>query len=169
MFMRKLFNMRAAENENIPAFLNKMKSIVDCINLMKSKFKISDLTYVGVIVQSFNFSWDQWLENNVKADLTADKSEHAFSVMHFQRKLKDEYYQRNGHKEDEALHGTHQANISVAQSQHLSNRIFDNNLPVVCKSCNRHRHATDDCQHLSKPKCNNCNWFGHLTKECYSI
>ena len=82
-FMCELFNMHTVENENIPAFLNKMKSIVDRINSMKSKFKISNLTYVGVIAQSLNSSWDPWLENNVEADLTADESKHAFSVVHF--------------------------------------------------------------------------------------
>ena len=141
MFMHKLFNMRVAENENIPAFLNKMKSIIDHINSMKSKFKISDLTYAEVIAQSLNSSWDQWLENNVKADLAADESEHAFSIMHFQCKLKNEYFQRNGRKEDEALYKTHQANVSVAQP----NWISDNNPPMICKNCNRCGHATDNC------------------------
>ena len=156
--------MRAIENKNILTFLNKMKSIIDCINSMKSKFKISDLTYAQVIAQFLNSSWDQWLENNIEADLAADESEHTFSVVHFQCKLKDKYYRKNSCKEDEALHGTHQANISVTQP----NRIFDNNPPTICKNCNRHWHATDDCWRLGKLKCNNCNQFRHLTKECYS-
>ena len=137
--------MHMTKNKNIPAFLNKMKSIVDHINLMKSKFKISNLTYARVITQSLNSSWDQWPENNVEADLAADEFEHAFSVMHFQRKLKNEYYWRNRCKKDEALYGTHQANISATQSQHLLNWISDKNLPTTCKNCNRCGHATDNC------------------------
>ena len=143
-FICKLFNMCAAENKNIPAILNKMKSIVDHINLMKSKFKISDLTYAGVIVQSLNSSWDQWLKNNVESYLTANESNHSFSIVQFQCKLKDEYYWRNGRKEDEALHRTHQANISVTQFQHLLNQISGNIMPVICKNCNRCGHATAD-------------------------
>ena len=69
MSMHELFNIHTVENNHISAFLNKMKSIVNSINLMKSKFNISDLTYAGVIAQSLNSSWDQWLEYNVEADL----------------------------------------------------------------------------------------------------
>ena len=82
-FMCKFFNICMIKNKNIPASLNKMKSIIDHINSMKSKFKISDLTYIRVILQSLNSSWDQWLENNVEADLMANKSDHSFSVIHF--------------------------------------------------------------------------------------
>ena len=98
----------------------------------------------------------------------ADESDHAFSIVRFQCKLKDEYYQRNRCEENEALHGTHQANILVTQSQHLSNQISKNIAPMICKNCNRCRHATDDCRHLGKLKCTNCNQFEHLIKECYS-
>ena len=56
MFMHEHFNMRVVENKNITAFLNKMKSIVNHINSIKFKFKISDLTNAGVIAQSLNFS-----------------------------------------------------------------------------------------------------------------
>jgi hypothetical protein len=72
-YMRTFYTMRAAEDENIPEYINKMKTIVDEINAMKSRFKVDDITYAGVLAQSLPATWNPFIDNLFHGDFTEDE------------------------------------------------------------------------------------------------
>ena len=82
--------MTAKDDENIPDYINQMKSLVDQINAMNTHFKVSDITYAGVLAQSLPESWDAVVDDLLWKANTADTDD--FSIVHFQRDIKDEYY-----------------------------------------------------------------------------
>jgi hypothetical protein len=46
------YTTKASEDENIPEYINKMRTTIDDINNMKTIFKISNITYAGTLAQS---------------------------------------------------------------------------------------------------------------------
>lgn len=167
--MRMFYSMRAAEDENIPDFMNKMKALVEDINSMKGIFKIDNLTYAGVLAQSLPPAWDFFMDKLFPGDYTDEDTIANFSIVQFQRQVKEEYYHRIGRKEDQALHGTH-SNLSIKSKTPLTSRISGSGSTPsgsFCANCKKDNHTTDRCRHLGKPLCTTCNRFGHMTADCY--
>jgi Txe/YoeB family toxin of Txe-Axe toxin-antitoxin module len=166
--MRTFYSTRATEDENIPDYINKMKTLVDDINNMKTIFWINDITYAGVLAQSLPATWDAFIDK-LYPGVSDNKHSAAFSIVHFHRELKDEYYHRIGRKEDESLHTTQQSNLSVTRKTPLANRISgEKGLKLYCANCKKDNHTTDKCHHLGKALCTICNRFGHKTSDCYN-
>jgi len=109
--MRKLYAMRAAEDEDIPEFMNKMKSIVEEINSMHdTDLEINDKTFSGVLMQSLPEGWDQYVDSLHHANQNGGGPVPALNIVHLMRNLKDEYYRRGGRKPDEE-----QTNLTVSK------------------------------------------------------
>jgi hypothetical protein len=166
--MRTFYSMRASEDENIPDYINKMKTLVDDINNTKTIFRINDITYAGVLTQSLPATWDTFI-NKLYLGVSNDKHSTQSSIVHFHRELKDEYYHRIGCKEDKALQMTQQSNLSVTKKTLLANRISGKKGPnLYCTNCKKDNHTTNKCRHLSKALYTICNRFGHKTSNCYN-
>jgi hypothetical protein len=142
--MRTLYTMRASEDENILDYINKMKTLVDEINSMRSIFKINDITYAGALAQSLPPTWDNFIDNLHPGDFSDEDSMPTISIVQFQRQLKDEYYRRVRQKEDEALHSAQQSNVSVTKRNNLANKISEAGpYAPACACCKKRNHTTD--------------------------
>ena len=167
--MKEFYHMELGPNDNLPDYMNRMKNLVDQINAMKIPFKISDVTYAGVLAQSLPENYEAFVDKlfpvNLKSDVISE-----LSVIQFQRDLKDEYYCKTGSNGDDSNAGTQQANVVIKRSSHakpsLANRISGNN-SLFCNCCKKHNHSTDHCHFLGKPLCDNCKCFEHATSKCY--
>ena len=171
-YMRTLYHMTAADDENIPDHINNMRAIVEQINTMRIHyFKINDYTYAGVLAQSLPAAWDPFIDNMFRFDVTGDEdSIPPLSIVQFERALKDEYYRRVGRNDDKALLGSseHSA-LAVSKKNSLANRISTQRQPstMYCNNCKKSNHPTDQCRHLGKPRCTTCGKFGHMTADCW--
>jgi hypothetical protein len=168
MYMRKLYAMRTAKDEDIPEFMNKMKSIVEKINSMHdADLEINDKTFSGVLMQALPEGWDQYMDSLHHANRTGGGPVPALNIVHLIRNLKDEYRRRGGRKPDEEQ--ANQTNLLVSKQNPLANRISDRTkTDLYCKCCKKCNHSTDNCRHLSKPLYANCRCFGHMTDACYT-
>jgi hypothetical protein len=164
-YMRTLYHMSAKEDQDIPEFMNEMKNLIEQINSMNTHFKINDITYAAILAQSLPDSWDNCVDNLLRNVTKGD----GFSIVQFRRALKDEYVQRTGRNNAEALIGNAQSNMALTKKkplgEHISNGSSDN---LFCKLCKKRNHSTDDCRHLGKPLCDNCKRFGHMTADCWN-
>ena len=82
-----------------------MKNLVNQINVMKTPFKISNITYAGILAQSLPENYEALVDKlfliNLKSDVIPE-----LSIVQFQRDLKDEYYHKTGSNGDESTSGT---------------------------------------------------------------
>ena len=154
--------MKATDDDNIPDFINDMKSLVDEINAMKSQFKISDTAYMGILAQALPDTWDATIDR-IARDQNIDNDDPDSSVLEFQRLVKDEYFRRKG---GDSTNGQ-QSQVAVTNKKPLAKCITQGSLSLFCNNCKKKNHKTDDCRHLWKPLCTNCNRFGHTTADCW--
>ena len=145
-YMRTLYHMTLAENENIPDYINKMKGLVDLINSMKSPFKISDEQFAGVLAQSLPTDWKPFVDKLFPTDIITDHAP-KLNIIHFQRQIKDEYFRKIGQSSDEALitaQAPHQSNMAYAKPNTFGKRNWTGTLKALfCNCCKRKNHATD--------------------------
>jgi len=92
-YMKKLYTMRAEDNENIPEYINKMKAIIEDINAMDNPdLEINDKTFKGTLLQSLLASWDQFVDSLHHTRIARGDPAPSLNIVHLMRTLKDEYY-----------------------------------------------------------------------------
>ena len=86
--------------------------------------------------------------------------------------LKEEYIQCESRKH-EVTHSTYTSNHFYNKPS-LANRIAPLNVHPkqapsnkICKNCKLTNHNTHKCRYLGKPKCGQCDKFGHAQKDCW--
>jgi hypothetical protein len=168
-WLRTLYSMRVAEDEDILEFINKMKTLIADINAMHDDdLGINDKTFSGILMAALPHAWDQFVDSLHQTRASGGAPVPRLNIVQLIRHIKDEYYHRIGCKDDEALHGKQQSNVAVAKSNTLANRISDKDRSsLYCKCCKKSNHCTDDCRHLGKALCDNCGRFGHNTDACW--
>jgi hypothetical protein len=168
-WLRMLYSMRAAEDEDILEFINKMKTLIADINAMHDDdLGVNDKTFSGILMAALPPTWDQFVDSLHQARANGGAPVPRLNIVQLIRHIKDEYYHRVGHKDDKALHGKQQSNIAVTKSNTLANRISNKDgSSLYCKCCKKSNHCTDDCRHLGKALCDNCGRFGHNTDTCW--
>ena len=164
--------MTVADDENIPDHINCMRAIIEQINTMKIHyFKISKITYAGILMQSLLASWDPFIDSLFRFNYHSDNDTiPKLSIVQFKRTLKDEYFRRLGHSDDRALLGiTPHLALAVSKKASLANHLSSQRQTsnMYCNNCKKKNHTTDQCCHLGKPLCTNCSKFGHITADCW--
>jgi hypothetical protein len=168
-YFRTLCHMTAAEDENIPDYITNMKSVVEQLNLIRhNPLKINDIMFQSTLMMSLPISYDTFLDNRFRTDVTGEHPASALSTERFIQKLNDEYHYRIGRKDIEALLGAQQTCLAVTRKKSLTNRISGTKISsAYCRCCKKRNHTTDECRHLGKPLCVNFRRFGHTATDCW--
>ena len=154
--------MKATENDNILDFINDMKSLINEINVMRSQFKITDTAYMGILAQVLSDTWDAMIDR-IARDQNIDNDDPDSSVLKFQCLIKDEYFCRMG---GNSTNGQ-QSQVVVTKKKSLAKCITQGTSSLFCNNCKKKNHKMDDCRHLQKQLCTNCNQFRHTTADCW--
>ena len=76
--MKEFYHMELGPNNNLPDYMNKMKNLVNQINAIKTPFKISDITYAGILAQSLPKNYKAFVDKlfpiNLKSDVIPELS-----------------------------------------------------------------------------------------------
>ena len=92
--MRNLYSMHAVDDENIPEYINNMKTIAEEINTMQyNNLKIPDKTFAGILLQSLPPTWDQFVDELHHMHVASGTP---YNIIQLMRKIKDEYNRRIG-------------------------------------------------------------------------
>ncbi len=174
-YMRNLFHTTADEGDNISDHLNKLKQYWEKLNLLgDGDFKISDLLFKIIISSSLPPSWDTYTESYVGGPtaLIAGDPKRRLNSQELIGLLKEEYIRRESRKR-EVTHSTFSSNHFYNKPS-LANRIAPPNVHPkqvpsnkFCKNCKLTNHNTHECRYLGKPKCGQCDKFGHAQKDCW--
>jgi hypothetical protein len=63
-WLRTLYSMRAAEDEDIPEFINKMKTLIADINAMHDdNLGVNNKTFSGILMAALPPAWDQFVNS----------------------------------------------------------------------------------------------------------
>ena len=141
--------MKAKKDENILEYINKMKTLVEEINTMRSPFHIDDLTFTDILTQSLPTTWDQFLDAFAEHELMDGDDPKEITIVQFICKIKNEYYcKKNGGNETAILLVQSQSsNIAMTNKKSLTKRIANTgDTAPFCKNCKKKGHATDDCR-----------------------
>src|SRR6267154_1367916 len=151
-YMHNLYSMCVADDENIPEYINNMKTITEEINTMQyDDLEIPDKTFARILLQSLLPTWDQFVNRLHHACVASGTP---YNIIQLMREIKDEYNHCVGQKQDKTLYGAQQSNMSLTQRKPLAHCITStqSNGPKngpYCKCCKKCNHTTDECQHLS--------------------
>jgi hypothetical protein len=89
-YLKTLYNMRAADDEDIPEYINKMKLLVDKINVM-NELEIDNKTLAGTILQSLPAAWDAYVDGLHHTSIAQPSLNPVYNITQLIRNLKDEY------------------------------------------------------------------------------
>jgi hypothetical protein len=89
-YMRTLFTMRAKDDDDIPQYINNMKTVIEQINTMDTVFKIDDMMHTAALAQSLPASWDHFINNIFHVDRVGEPMQ-SISIVLFERLIKNEY------------------------------------------------------------------------------
>ena len=133
------------EDEDIPEYINKMKSIIEEINsINKPDLEINNKAFSGVLVQSLPPEWDQYINSLYHANRTGGGPVPVLNTAHPMCNIKDEYYRHGGRKPD-GDQTKDQINLSVTKGTTLANHISNKGRSdLYCKCCkqrNRRRYT----------------------------
>ena len=173
-----LMNTTAAEDNNIPEHISKLKQCWDQLSLFgDTNYCISEFLFKHIITSSLLESWDQYTDQFVAGQLDFVNMDPKKNInnQQFIGILKQKYEWCQSHKSrmtkssKQALiaHGCDNARPPLASW--ITSNSYNNNhtspLQTRCRICRLTNHYTHDCQFKGKLKYATCRRFGHKTKD----
>ena len=175
-----LYHTKAVEGDDIVAHVNKMRSHQATLHQMGSI--INDEDFKSILVSSLPVTWDAFTASYLGSQTgtgtgtgTTMKSQELVAL------IRDEYNRRKTVPGlDEGIQNKMSLSITMAAQMMKrpkgKKRVQEKNEKGdgkgskghMCTICFQDNHATEDCFHKGKPKCNNCRKFGHKAADCWS-
>jgi hypothetical protein len=169
---RTLFRRCASDGDDIIDHLTQLKRDWERLNIIDdSDFRVTDIQFKTIIASSLPPSWDTFTEPYVgrRVGIVEVDPKKLSSSQQFIGILKEEYIKRK-ERTDNGQKTYHVGSTNNGKgkngSQPLMHRIQDKGTGMLCRNCGHNTHTTDNCRWLGQPKCNKCNWFGHVGAEC---
>jgi len=142
-YMKKLYTMQVQDDENILEYINKMKVIIEDINVMDDPdLEINDKTFKGALLQSLPASWDQFVDSLHHTRIARGDPAPSLNIVHLMRTLKDKYYRQVGQKDVTKEESNVTTAYKTSLAKHISNK---DRSKLYCKCCKKHNYMTDNC------------------------
>jgi len=176
--LRMLMNTTAAEDDNIPEHISKLKQCWDQLSLFgDTNYRVSEFLFKRIIASSLPESWDQYTDQYIAGQLNFVDTDPKKNIdnQQFIGILKQEYERRQSRKSGatksskQALFANGRDNARPPLASRITGNTYNQNRTsppqTCCRICRLTNHYTCDCQFKGKPKCATCGRFGHKTKD----
>ena len=177
--LRTLMNTTAAEDDNIPEHISKLKQCWDQLSLFRdTNYRVSEFLFKRIIASSLPESWDQFTDQFVAGQLDFVDTDPKKNIdnQQFIGYIKQEYERRqscksgatSGKSSEQALFAHGRDNAKPPLASRITGNTYNQNRtspPTRCRICRLTNHYTRDCRFKGKPKCATCRRFGHKTKD----
>ena len=90
MYMHTLFTICMKDNDDLPQYINNMKTIIKQINTMDTVFEINNMMHAVALAQSLPASWDHFIYNIFHVDRVGESMQ-SISIVLFEQLIKNEY------------------------------------------------------------------------------